>query len=356
MSGYKWGCCPYGDDNDKQSFIKCNGCNQNYHFSCIAEVKSSFSSESALLWKCLICKPKTNANKNDDTPVRSVNATRGNKRQAFNSPEIPEPDTGFAAVTKNDVHDIIKSAISSELDKIVDKLSNTVSKSLDTKLKPLETEMSKMRDSMDFLSHKYDELLKEHVAMKEVMKVVQDDNSLLKVTVNELNLKVEQLEQQARSNNIEIQCVPERKQENVLEIIMNLSKAIDCKLDQTDIMNCTRIAKLRQDSPRPRSIVVQLASPRLRDQFIASVANFNKVNSKDKLNSTHLGLSGTTVPIFVCEHLTPTNKALHAAVRQKAKEAGYKFVWIRSGKIFVRKEVDSSYILIKNKDSLSKIV
>lgn len=355
MSEYKWGCCPYGNDNDKKSFIRCSGCNQNYHFACIAEDESSFSSKSVSLWKCLMCKPHKNPTKNDDTPVRSVTTSRGSKRPAFNSPEITEPDTDAAAVTKKDVHDIIKDALSSEFDRLVEKLSDMVSQSLDRKLKPLETEMNKMRDSMDFLSCKYDELLREHVTVKEAMKVVQDDNNMLKVTVNDLKLKVEQLEQQARSNNIEIQCVPESKQENVLDIVMSLSKVVDCSLNQSDIMNCTRIAKLKQDSPRPRSIVVQLASPRLRDKFIASVAKFNKANFNDKLNSSHLGLSGNKVAIFVCEHLSPTNKALHATVRQKAKEAGYKFVWIRSGKIFVRKDVGSNYILIRNKDSLSRI-
>lgn len=94
--------------------------------------------------------------------------------------------------------------------------------------------------------------------------------------MKELKLKVEQLEQQIRSNNIEIQCVPERKQENVLEIVMKLSQVIDCKLDQSDIMNYTRIAKLKQDTPRRSSIVIQLASPRLRDKFIATVSRFNK--------------------------------------------------------------------------------
>lgn len=59
--------------------------------------------------------------------------------------------------------------------------------------------------------------------------------------------KVDQLEQQARSNSIEIQCVPEGKQENIRKIVMNWSQVIDCKLDQSDIKNCTRIAKLKED-------------------------------------------------------------------------------------------------------------
>ncbi|CAH2090658.1 unnamed protein product [Euphydryas editha] len=61
------------------------------------------------------------------------------------------------------------------------------------------------------------------------------------------------------------------------------------------------------------------------------------------------------VPVFIQEHLSPQNKALHAAVRIRAKEKGYKYVWVRSGKIFVRKSEDSGYLFIRNMVDLNKL-
>lgn len=56
------------------------------------------------------------------------------------------------------------------------------------------------------------------------------------------------------------------------------------------------------------------------------------------------------------EHLSPANKALHAAARTRAKEAGYKYVRIRNGRVYMRKSDDSDYILVKDTEMLKKIV
>ncbi|CAH2042562.1 unnamed protein product, partial [Iphiclides podalirius] len=58
-----------------------------------------------------------------------------------------------------------------------------------------------------------------------------------------------------------------------------------------------------------------------RDSVLAAVIKFNKSNVNDKLSSHHLGLGGSRVPIFVAEHLTPSNKALHAATRKNARSS-----------------------------------
>lgn len=98
-------------------------------------------------------------------------------------------------------------------------------------------------------------------------------------------------------------------------------------------------------------------SVNVRDQLLASVKNYNKSKKpEDKLNTSHIGLSCEKKPIYVIEHLSPSNKALHAAARLRAKEKKYKYVWIRNGKIFVRKADHSDFIMIKDTSSLEKIV
>lgn len=69
-----------------------------------------------------------------------------------------------------------------------------------------------------------------------------------------------------------------------------------------------------------------------------------------------MGFSGRISPIFLVEHLLPTNKALHAEMRIRAKEINYKYVWVRSGKIFVRKSNQAQYMLIKNRECLNKMI
>lgn len=103
-------------------------------------------------------------------------------------------------------------------------------------------------------------------------------------------------------------------------------------------------------------MIVKLPCQRRRDELLAAVTRFNKKNSADKLNSQHLGIGSRRVPVFVSEHLTPTNKYLHAAARRKAKETGTMFIWVRDGRIFARKNERSPAVYIKNEESLKLIV
>lgn len=138
-------------------------------------------------------------------------------------------------------------------------------------------------------------------------------------------------------------------------MLQQCSQFIGHQLNEGDIVGCVRVAKLNKDSKFPKTIVAKFRSVRCRDEFYSAVYRYNKGHPNDKLNTNHLGIAGEKKPVYVSEHLSPFFKSLHAASRKKAKEAGYKFVWVRNGRIYVRKDSDSSYIYIKNQDSLELI-
>lgn len=93
----------------------------------------------------------------------------------------------------------------------------------------------------------------------------------------------------------------------------------------------------------------------IRDTFLAKTIKFNKLNPKDKINSSHIGIGGNKTPIFILEHLSPLNKKLHASARQVAKEKGFKFVWIKQGRVFMRKTESDPSIYVKNQDILKNL-
>ncbi|CAG9790308.1 unnamed protein product [Diatraea saccharalis] len=82
----------------------------------------------------------------------------------------------------------------------------------------------------------------------------------------------------------------------------------------------------------------------------------NKAHSGRGLMSSDLGVnSGEPCKIYVTEHLSPEQKSLHAETRRVAKELKYKYVWVKFGQIYVRRNDSSSAVLIKNEDSLKKL-
>ncbi|CAK1584852.1 unnamed protein product [Parnassius mnemosyne] len=113
-----------------------------------------------------------------------------------------------------------------------------------------------------------------------------------------------------------------------------------------------------RDNPSEQLQAYQLNtfnSPRTRDTFLAASIMYNKANPNEKLNSNLLGIGGAKENVYVVEHLSPTNKYLHAAARKKAKELNYKFVWVRRGRIFMRKSETSDYKYIRDLETLDSL-
>lgn len=167
-----------------------------------------------------------------------------------------------------------------------------------------------------------------------------------------MTARLETMEQYLRESNIEVQGVPQHKNENVINIIEKIANVVSLKLSDADILKCTRVASVNKDGKKPRAIIVKLRSVRCRDEFYSAVARFNKSNPGNKLNPSMLGIGGISSSVYVAEHLSPANKALHAAARAKAKDLSYKFVWVRNGRIFMRKNETSHFIHIKNNEVL----
>lgn len=75
----------------------------------------------------------------------------------------------------------------------------------------------------------------------------------MKTNENELTTRLNEVEQQMRENNIEINGMPEHNNENLANTLINLSKTIGSSLNDSDILQITQIAKLNKDNNRLRS-------------------------------------------------------------------------------------------------------
>lgn len=105
------------------------------------------------------------------------------------------------------------------------------------------------------------------------------------------------------------------------------------------------------------AFVVRCSSPRLRDNFMGASLTYNKRNPKEKLHTSHLGIADEKKSsVYVVEYLTPENRALHAAAKLKAKEPSYRYVWVRNGRIFMRKSEGAKFILIQDTWALKKLI
>lgn len=270
------------------------------------------------------------------------------------SPEKSDDDaTTHLSITPEVIRDIIRTELRSLL---TTDIRNIVQESVRAELKDISSELSQMKNCLEFTSKQYDDMqLVFEEKSKQIDQLQKEYNNMIPI-VKDLTLRLNQMEQHARSSNIEILNLPEYKSENLNVTVKQLCKVVSCPLKENEIVMTTRIAKQNPEGTRPRSIVVKLSSPAVRDEILAAVINFNKANQTDKLNTAHLGVAGDKKPVYVAEHLAPHNRTLHHATRMAAKEKNYKFVWVRNGRIFAKKNETSERLLIKNMDSLLKLI
>ncbi|CAG4914395.1 unnamed protein product [Colias eurytheme] len=346
--------------------LQCFACNEWYDLLCanISDKRYKLMSmENRNLWKCPVCINRLPKKDNTNTPARStrdLSPTTTAQTNLINSPIVPsdaqrsetqvEHNTLLKDITGGKLRDIIRQEIDQAFR---DSIKNIINEHFG-KINEL---ISTFQDSLSFFNERYEQMKSTLEEKCRTINKLEMDNIKLVQSVNDMKKSLNMIEQHARSSNIELQCVPEYRNENLINTVLQLSKVIKCEIKDTDIILCTRVAKLNTQSSRPRSIIAKFSSPRLRDTFLAASSTFNKKKDiTEKLNTSHLGIAANPPsPIYVTEHLSPTNKTIYAAARLKSKEQHYKFVWVRNGKVFMKKDETSNTIFIDSLEKLSSL-
>ncbi|XP_022827102.1 uncharacterized protein LOC111365111 [Spodoptera litura] len=344
------------DDN-----VKCVRCKKQYHTLCVIfsqeDVKDKQTSNN---WLCPHCRSKQPRGDNSGTPVRpstptstadiTFNVTR--RKIGQTRPEPPQY-TGLSAETwRTEIREIIREELRDALREAVGALTS----GLVANLNEMKEEINEFKLSMNFINGEFEKLKYECNIHRNEMSHMRKQDEALHLELVDTKRKYEQIDYLLRANNLEIQCIPEKKSENLISIVKQLGRTVDVTLNEGDIQYCSRVAKLKPDSTRPRSILIKFNNSRLRDTVLAAVATYNKTHAQDKLNTHDLGFtSNGKSPVFVVENLSPENKNLHAAARIRAKELKYKFIWVRGGRIYMRQNETAGKIWIRNLDMLNKL-
>ncbi|XP_046666705.1 uncharacterized protein LOC124358454 [Homalodisca vitripennis] len=204
-------------------------------------------------------------------------------------------------------------------------------------LKKIATENVSLSTSLSFLNTTVEESNKLMENVRKELKKTQEDNLKLQKenlelrnNVSNLEVRVRNLEQYSRKQNIEIDGVPESNNEDVYAIIHDVGRAIGVELKRERVVAAHRIPSFNKKRTPP--IIVRFSTFEEKDVWISSFRNVrpltaNKINPRFNLQNK----------VFINEHLSPENKQLLSRTKEAAKTKGYKYVWTRDGKIFVRR-------------------
>lgn len=182
------------------------------------------------------------------------------------------------------------------------------------------------------------------------MRVVEElktENATLRNQVSTLESRVDEAEQYSRRNTIEIHGVPVERNEDVISVVKNVGRALDYPVEDNMIDACHR---LRATGGRTPGIVVKMVRRLDAEKLM------EKRRVKRNFNTHDLGLTTKPAePVYVNESLAPGRRRLLNAARQAKKDNSYTYLWIRGGRILMRKSQGDPVKVISTMDDLKKL-
>nr|CAH7748148.1 unnamed protein product [Callosobruchus chinensis] len=114
----------------------------------------------------------------------------------------------------------------------------TMMQDMQTDLRQIREQQVSLVDSVTFCSEKISDfettLLKFDEYVRKTEKLIQENHEL-KTEVTNLQNRLNSMEQHSRTNNIEIQGVPEKRNENLMEIVKDIGKHVNCDINADKI-------------------------------------------------------------------------------------------------------------------------
>ncbi|XP_044745036.1 uncharacterized protein LOC123306904 [Coccinella septempunctata] len=214
----------------------------------------------------------------------------------------------------------------------------------------MRNDIKELRNSVTFCSGKITDFEQRISKLHEVVKLanqVKMENDLLKKEVTNLQTRLDSVEQNLRLNNVEITDIPEKNNENLIEIVRRVGEFMEVEVEPSAISSVSRT----RITNKPKNIVVTFISKAKRDEMLSAVkVKRNQLERKDGFK-----LDGLSNKFYVNEHLTIRSKIIFKAARVMAREKGFKFVWTQNGNILMRKNDTSRILHIRSEADLAKL-
>lgn len=362
-------CAGCNDKIKDLYYMECMKCQELYDLICInltKEVFDSLSEANKGAWLCPTCTSSLPKCDNSSTPARSfsalnntytkpedtnINMLRGDRshanRQVSGSGTLSRPVAQFDITSQfQDLRNYFDTKLESIKKEILEELANKISTfeesvqqirqqhdAFNDRLLGLETTLDSFRTEQDSFNQSLSSFPGKILNLQTALTAIENENISLKSKLSDLELleqNVNDVEQRARLNNLEIFGLPEQRTENLVSITCKIAAKLGVPLTGEDIDYTTRLPSRIKNNGLPKTVIIKFKSTQLRDSFLSAA------RKKRGLTSSEIEIPGDSKPIYINEHLTPKNKFLLKATRTKCRDLGFQNVWTRNAKIYIR--------------------
>ena len=211
-------------------------------------------------------------------------------------------------------------------------------------------------DELKILMNSYEDLKFNHNKLKAInekqnedMKILWEKADVLDKKTNDEAVKLDGIDQYSCRQNLEFQGIPLTENEDAIELVTKISNLVGVDVKKSDISTVHRLPPKRHAKVAdPPAIIARFINRNLRNEI------YGKRIAAKHLKETDYPISGME-KLFINENLTQERKRLLWLTKQTAKNLNYTYIWTMNGKIYVRKNEDSSSFIIHNENDLSKL-
>lgn len=272
---------------------------------------------------------------------------------------MPPKSTSAKATTRSSSTSSPETSLNDIMDKLEENRTFMESqfKKFDTLINTLTSRIDlveqKQSETIQTLTYHGDEILDIKNRLKELDSLrheLAELRSNLKKDTDHVQRSVDILNTEKHLNTLRISGIPERKDENLMELFAKLAKEIQCSdISKEDVESVFR-PRVANGNKAP-VVLVRFKSITKRDVFYKHRNKLHALNVTSKTLGLHVDNR-----LYINESLCRTTQSLYYLARRRKAELNYEFIWTYHSQIYVRKSKNTDTIKIIDQQSIDNLV
>ena len=203
------------------------------------------------------------------------------------------------------------------------------------KIVEFEKKIVDMDKAYNFMSAKYDKLLKQVESSNEKYSKLEKTVGDLRKNLADSETAIDDLAQYLRRDCVEISGIAPTAEQTCEDIVYSLGQEMGLEIGAEDISTAHPLPTY--DRSKDNKVIVKFTRRATRNNFYA---NRKKVAGRKISSLPSLNMSGDN-KVYISESLTPFRKKLFGAVNKDKKKLEWKYIWTNNGRIYLKKSDNS---------------
>ncbi|XP_063891049.1 genetic suppressor element 1 [Helicoverpa armigera] len=218
-------------------------------------------------------------------------------------------------------------------------------------IEKMQLEISELRKTNELFNKKVKDLEERLESANQEKKHTPRSSALgqLEDTVMKLEQQIHERELELFSTDLEILNIPEKRGEDLTSIVQDLARSLGVLVETRDVVFTERVGssldgvgsmpEATRQGPKPSPIIARLSRSPLRDEIVR----------RARLNRN------ATRGAVVKERLADSDKELFRLARHIANSRGWKYIWIKQGRILAKQSAKHPTYYIRNEADIERI-